>query len=323
MTNVQALNDKQLVNKIKFLISEERKNISAQIVILKEIKSRNLAIAMGYPSLLEFCVQELGLTKDQAWKRSQAAGAIAREPALFQMLKTGQTSLSSLAVVSAKLSEKTAEEIKAFLPQKSKREVEAFVSNLNRDGTRENRKQTVKVVLNLEPQVLDKLDKARRLLKQNRINVSQEDVLEQALDLLLEKKDPVKKAERARKREESNLSAARRKLKAKTDPAKEEEKKKGPAPEQVESKAGFVENGRYIPAKIRHGVFSRSDQRCSFRSESGRRCKETRALQIDHIKMYCHGGEHKADNLRLVCPAHNRFLAEKALGGMFSISVTG
>jgi len=86
MTNVRALNNDQLINKMNYLISEETKNVAAQIVLLKEVKRRKLAIAMGYPSLLEFCVSELGLTRDQAWKRSQAAGAIEREPVLLDML---------------------------------------------------------------------------------------------------------------------------------------------------------------------------------------------------------------------------------------------
>ena len=88
MTNVKKLDNKNLINKIRYLISEEKKNIAAQIVILKEIRSRKLAISLGYPNLITFCQEELGLSRDQAWKRSQAAGAVEKEPELLNMLKT-------------------------------------------------------------------------------------------------------------------------------------------------------------------------------------------------------------------------------------------
>jgi len=127
VTNVKALNNQDHVAKIKFLVAEEKKNLAAQIVLLKEVRTRKLALAMGYPNLVEFCTRELGLSRDQAGKRSQAAGCVEKEPELLDMLKKGETSVSTLAVVSAKLTEKTAAEIKEFIPRKSRREVEAFV----------------------------------------------------------------------------------------------------------------------------------------------------------------------------------------------------
>src|SRR5690606_21639635 len=80
MTKVRTLADQQVVEKLKYLVSEEKKNIAAQIDLLKEVKRRKLAIALGYANLVEFCKQELGLTANQAWKRSQAAGVVAKEP---------------------------------------------------------------------------------------------------------------------------------------------------------------------------------------------------------------------------------------------------
>ena len=47
---------------------------------------------------------------------------------------------------------------------------------------------------------------------------------------------------------------------------------------------------------------------------NGRQCSETAGLALDHVKMFCKGGDHKLENLRLMCPAHNRYLAGKGLG---------
>ena len=208
MTNVKKLNNQELMEKLTFLVSEEKKNIAAQIVLLKEVRKRKMALEMGYTNLLEFCVGELGLTRDQALKRSQAAATVEKEPVFLDMLKKGEISVSSLSLIAPKLTEKTQEEIRAFVPGKTKREVEAFVSTLNRDGTREDRPQTIKVVLDLEPEVLEKLHRARKLLKKNKAHVSNEDILTEALELLLDKKDPVRKAERAVKRKTHQKSDA-------------------------------------------------------------------------------------------------------------------
>ena len=58
MTNVRYLDDQNLVGKIKSLVAQERENIAAQIVLLKEIKRRKLAIDLGYASLIDFCEKE-------------------------------------------------------------------------------------------------------------------------------------------------------------------------------------------------------------------------------------------------------------------------
>jgi len=297
MTNVKKLNNKELIQKLTFLVAEEKKNIAAQIVLLKEVRKRKMALEMGYSNLLEFCVGELGLTRDQALKRSQAAATVAKEPVFLDMLKKDETSVSSLSLIAPKLTEKTQEEIRAFVPCKTKREVEAFVSTLNRDGTREDRPQTIKVVLDVEPEVLEKLHRARKLLKKNKAHVSNEDILKEALDLLLDKKDPVRKAERAAKREAP---------------------KKSDAPVHTPKK-----RTRYIPMARRHDLYSGPTKQCDYMSPTGRQCQEKHGLEIDHIHMFSQGGTHSPENLRLLCPTHNKFLAEKALGyGFFNREAT-
>jgi hypothetical protein len=55
----------------------------------------------------------------------------------------------------------------------------------------------------------------------------------------------------------------------------------------------------------------RDKQRCTFRSRLGRTCNSTHNLQIDHIKPFALGGTHDAQDLRVLCAAHNRHVARK------------
>ena len=70
---------------------------------------------------------------------------------------------------------------------------------------------------------------------------------------------------------------------------------------------------RKVPVSVRDEVYLRDEGQCSFCSE-GTRCTETQNIQIDHIRPWAMGGGHEKENLRLLCPAHNRLLAERVYG---------
>jgi 5-methylcytosine-specific restriction endonuclease McrA len=91
-------------------------------------------------------------------------------------------------------------------------------------------------------------------------------VLEAALDALLEKKDPVKKAERTRLRKVRATTAT-----------------------------------LTMPASIRHEVNLRDRGKCQFPG-----CTHTRYVDLHHIIPRSQGGAHTADNLITLCSAHHR-----------------
>jgi 5-methylcytosine-specific restriction endonuclease McrA len=121
------------------------------------------------------------------------------------------------------------------------------------------------------------------------VNASLEQVFELAMDLMLEKEDPVKRTERREQRAERRMST------------------KG-AP------AAKAKNARHIPTPVRDKVFQRDNGQCAFVAPGGRRCGSTQALQIDHIKPVARGGPATLDNLRLLCARHNRLEAERLMG---------
>jgi 5-methylcytosine-specific restriction endonuclease McrA len=74
------------------------------------------------------------------------------------------------------------------------------------------------------------------------------------------------------------------------------------------------QRGRYVPAAERREVFTRDEARCTFTDEQGQRCRETRYLELHHLKPFAHGGENVAANLTLRCSAHNSMAAERDFG---------
>ncbi len=72
--------------------------------------------------------------------------------------------------------------------------------------------------------------------------------------------------------------------------------------------------GRYVPAAERREVFARDGGRCSYVDSHGARCRETRYLELHHLKPFAQGGANVASNLTLRCAAHNALAAEEDFG---------
>ena len=139
------------------------------------------------------------------------------------------------------------------------------------------------------------------------------EILETAVDLALEKKDPKKKLERRRKRE-----AAR----TKTRPAEEKASKsvsEGSEIQSAEESTPCAEPSpsRYIRSEVRERVFERADYRCEHVGPDGVRCTARARLEIDHIRPYAKKGDHSEANLRVLCRGHNLLAARREFGSEF------
>jgi hypothetical protein len=77
---------------------------------------------------------------------------------------------------------------------------------------------------------------------------------------------------------------------------------------------GLGKDSRHIPAEVRRAVWARDGGRCTFVSDSGRRCESRTGLQFDHVHPFACGGEATVSGIRLRCRAHNQYEAERAFG---------
>ena len=71
---------------------------------------------------------------------------------------------------------------------------------------------------------------------------------------------------------------------------------------------------RRVPASVRRAVVERDGLRCAFVDRSGRRCSERARLEFHHRHPFGMGGDHRTENIGLVCRAHNAWLAECDFG---------
>jgi hypothetical protein len=73
-------------------------------------------------------------------------------------------------------------------------------------------------------------------------------------------------------------------------------------------------SSRRIPAAVRRAVRRRDGGRCRYLNPSGRRCEARHNLEYHHIHPFGQGGDHRPENLLLMCAQHNAYLAEHDYG---------
>jgi hypothetical protein len=71
---------------------------------------------------------------------------------------------------------------------------------------------------------------------------------------------------------------------------------------------------RAIPATVRREVYERDGGRCTHVDAQGRRCAERRYLHFEHRTPFARGGASNAENLTLLCSAHNHQAAVRSFG---------
>jgi 5-methylcytosine-specific restriction endonuclease McrA len=80
-------------------------------------------------------------------------------------------------------------------------------------------------------------------------------------------------------------------------------------PQPSRAQANPAPKSRHIPAAVRRAVRARDGSQCRYLDAAGRRCSERDRLEYHHRHPFGMGGRHSPENLRLMCRAHNDYLA--------------
>jgi hypothetical protein len=145
-----------------------------------------------------------------------------------------------------------------------------------------------------------KLKAARDGLSRAIPGATMEQVLEAALDLLLEKQA---RARGLVKRPRKVLATATpMSTPIPTAPSTE------PPPHRREGPR------EPIPAAVRRAVWERDGQHCNWPLDGGGCCGSTHRLELDHIIPWAEWGPSTVENLRVVCGRHNTLAARRRFG---------
>lgn len=338
------LSDTVLLRNLTALVTQERHTTASLIAHIAEVDDRKLYAPAGYSSMHAYCVDELRLSEDAAYKRIQAARAARRFPAIFGAVAEGRLHLSGACLLAPYLTEATADDLLAEAAARRKADIEAMlarrfpVSEVVRpvvavlgipqlapgqvehdeaapQPSHASPTDDVKAAELAPGQVERKPSEAppERYLIQIPVDASTRDKLRYA-QALLSHSIPTGDVARVIERALDTLIETLEKRKLGVGRKRKAVTEQRPKP---------VSQSRHVPMEVRRAVWERDGGQCTFVSASGKRCEARRFLEFDHIDPVARGGVAKVDRVRLRCRTHNqleaeRVFEEKAGGGASS-----
>jgi hypothetical protein len=333
---LQSIPDDELLQRLAELMRQSRR-VEADIVAhVAEVDERRLYAREALPSMFAYCTDVLHLSEAEAYLRISAARASREHPMLLTMLADGRLHLTAIAKLAPHLTRENRDGLLERATHRSKRQIEeqmaeiaprpdvpAMVRKLPErrngeglgqglakvpmlelrpdgvaaphTGARQDPPPSPSVVQPLSPgrykvqftasaELHHKLERLKALMGSKGRDGDLAAVIEQAV---------TEKLERLEARRLGRTKAPR----------------KGPA-EMRETQTSASPSSRHIPAAVQRAVRERDGDQCRYVDEQGRRCKERDHLEFHHRHPFGLGGDHSLGNVRLMCCAHNAYLAE-------------
>jgi hypothetical protein len=111
MADLYAVSDRPgdaVLRDLHTLVSNERANTALLLARLAEVDARRLYVPAAYSCLLDYCMGELGFTREAALKRIRVARTAHKFPALYPALAQGRLNLTAVLMLAAHLTDENA-----------------------------------------------------------------------------------------------------------------------------------------------------------------------------------------------------------------------
>lgn len=265
---LRHLTDKALLEDTKYLVARERELTTKILHHLKEIGHRKLYSDLGYTSLFDYCLRELGYAESAAIRRIQASRLLGDLPQIEEKIENGSLSLTNLALLNQffrnseiiNADQKLA--IMAKVENKSKKECEKVLFTISgnelpivKDTIKRVSKYKTRYNVTLSDKTSEAIEKVKGLLNKT---LSLDDLIllmaNRTIEIL----------------EKEKFKLGRTKIL--------------PPPAHVK---------RVISSTVKKEVYLR-DQKCT-------KCGSTHRLQFDHQLPFALGGDSSVQNIRLLC----------------------
>jgi len=331
-----------LLHDLKTLDGQDRKTAAVLFSRIVEVEERGLFLREGYPSMHAYCIQGLHWCEGTASRRIYAARAARRFPVLFDALADGRLHVTGVLKLSKYLTSGNVDELVAAATHKSKAEIEQLIAErfpqpdlpelLQTFGPPPPPTQTMAAPQcdQHSPENVDAVTPPacppapgppqqhspenaglRAPRPELKPLAPQRFGFQCTLD---QETHDLFQDVRALMSHEVPTGEMVLVLKGALKLAKAELEKRKFAATDRPGRSRPVTSRRHIPAAVKRVVRERDGERCAFVSDSGKRCTARRMLEFDHQEPVANGGEATAENVRLLCRAHNQDAAERAFG---------
>jgi hypothetical protein len=322
---LESLSDEEVLSGLDDLLRQSRRVEAPLIAHIGEVHARHLYARFAASSMFTYCTNVLHLSEGEAQLRISVAKATRDHPVLLEMLADGRLHLSGIAKLAPALTAQNRDALLARAVYKSKREIEEIVAEL---APRPDAPSAIRKLPDRRPRpscplaepaqvevpppvraeiprsasvpVLEPLAPSRYKIQFTAGPELRDDL--ERLRALMRSEVP-----------DGDLAAIvgkavrqlRERLEARRFGQTRSPRKKAPTTN---------DSSRHVPFEVRRLVYRRDGGQCRFVDGQGRRCSERHRLEYHHRHPFGMGGGPEFDNICLMCPTHNRYLAELDYG---------
>ncbi len=334
LKSLSRLSDDELLRRLSDVLAQSRRVESVLVAHIAEVDARKLYAREASPSMFQYCVDVLHLSKAEAYLRIAAARASREHPVLLTMLEDGRLHLSGISVLAPHLTKANCDELLTRAIHKTKDAIKELVAEIA------PKPDVPSVVRKLPSRQAKPAPQAPTEPRSDRAGPDSGGQHCQAPPRALVPKAPEKPAvveplAPTRYKVQFTASAEfRDKIErlsalmpgvdlaaimeaAVTEKLERLEAKrygKTKKPRKSLEEADTSPGVRGISAPVKRFVWERDKGQCTFISEDGRRCPAREGLEFDHDEPYGVGGDRSAKNIRLRCATHNLYTAELYYG---------
>jgi hypothetical protein len=289
-TNLIQLSAKQrLLHERALHLSQQHANLEfARVENLIQIEASRVHLAFGKKMFI-YATEILGMDAAVAYSYISIARACVKFHELKKALSEGSLTISKAARLVSALGKENAKELINFAKTHSKRDIEDEIAKRNpKAGTRDRVRPLNADFDELKVRLPKSVSKDLRRVQALNPSLDLAATIQAMIEFYLERKDPVRKAERAKSLEERKQQRQRQKF----SPGR----KRTP-----------------LTAAQQHTVHRRDRGQCAFLGPDGKRCGDDRWTEIHHVIPVHLGGTNDPDNLTTLCSFHHDLVHQLTL----------
>ncbi len=306
MGKLALIGNIELEQNLKSLVRKERMLLHLILEHIYEVDTRKLYSERSYSSMFDYLIHELGYSNAAAMRRLEAARLMSAVPVLSDRIQDGRINLTQVGELARAIKEK--EKSGEKISDEIKSEIIEQISGLNVQQTQ------LAVARSLDIELKDP----------EKVRVQKDDSVHLAITLTREQFELLEsckdKAAHELQLADGDYSWAKvievvagQYLDAKLFGSKRGKRSATQAETDVNSERqssdldGLAMNSenKTLTLKTRRYILNR-DKCCQYKDKvTGRQCRSTFGLQVDHIIPRWSGGTHAPENLQVLCGVHN------------------
>ncbi len=277
-------------------ISSRYKKAESELLdILDQLDRHRVYLKHGHSSLFLYVVRELGLSESMAYLLITVSRKARQVPELKTLIASGAMTLSNARRITSVLTPQNKAEWLEKATTLTQKQLEKEVAKTRpqaavNEGASYVSGDRVKLQVGLAEKDMLALRRVQDLLSQARGRaVSLEETITTMTQEHLKRFDPVRRAKRQIAKKGVTLGAQ--------NGAKN--------PQADSSQAEAAPKRAPIPANLLHQIRLRDEGRCTYAPENGKRCNQSRWVEIHHKIPISEGGPNTLENLSTLCSSHH------------------